>query len=320
MKREFYYPSCGQRVQIHAIEWIPEGEVKAILQISHGMAEYINRYDEFANYLCKSGFYVVGQDHLGHGQSITHEDDLGFFHETHGNEYVVGDIRELRRLTAGKYPSVPYFMLGHSMGSFLLRQYLQTDGKGLAGAIIMGTGYQPAPLLRLGKLMCRLIAGSKGWQYRSSLINNMGLGGYNKSFQSPRTSVDWITKDETIVDNYMKDPLCTFVFTVNGYYHLFCGMQTLTKKANVDKVLKDLPVLFASGEEDPVGGFGKAVRKVYQQYTKAGIKDVQMKLYKNDRHEILNETDRWEIYEDIHQWLEQRRIYKKNKAYSKERQ
>lgn len=307
MKREFYYPSRDSSVKIHAVEWIPEDEVKGILQISHGMAEYIDRYDEFAAYLCRAGYYVVGQDHLGHGQSVNHPDHLGFFHQTHGNQYVIGDIAELRRITTDKYPDIPYFMLGHSMGSFLLRQYIQSEGTGLSGVIIMGTGYQPALVLHLGRLMCRMIAGVKGWQYRSSFINNMGLGGYNKSFQPPRTAVDWISKDEAIVDKYVKDPLCTFMFTVNGYYHMFGGMLVLTKKDNRDKINKNLPILFASGADDPVGGFGKSVRKVYQQYTESGIRDIEMKLYKDDRHEILNETDRLEVYKDMYQWLEQKR-------------
>ena len=306
MKKEFYYLSQDQESQIHAIEWIPEGEVKAVLQISHGMVEYIDRYDEFARYLSARGYYVVGQDHLGHGQSVSHEDDLGFFHETHGNDYVIGDIRTLRQLTEEKYPSAPYFMLGHSMGSFLTRQYIFMEGKGLAGVIIMGTGYQPAVTLHFGKALCRLIAAGKGWHYRSPLVNNLGIGGYNKSFQSPRTSVDWISKDEITVDRYVKDPLCTFVFTVNGYYHLFCGMLTLTKKRNVDKIPKDLPIFFVSGEQDPVGRFGKAVKKVYHEYQDAGIQDISLKLYPGDRHEILNETDRQQVYEDLFQWMEGR--------------
>lgn len=304
-KKEFYYTSSEQQVKIHVIEWIPEGRPKAILQISHGMVEYIDRYDEFARYLCKRGYYVVGQDHLGHGESVSHEDNLGFFHETRGNEHVIGDIDLLREITREKYPEQPYYMLGHSMGSFLTRQYIQEEGEGLAGAIIMGTGHYPQIVLRGGMLLCRVIAAFRGWNYRSRLINSVGIGRYNKQFEPARTPVDWISKDEEIVDKYVNDPWCTFSFTVNGYYHLFAGMKELTQK-NVRDIPKRLPLFFVSGENDPVGGFGKEVRKVYEQYQQVGIQDVSLKLYPEDRHEILNETDRQQVYRDLYQWMEEK--------------
>ena len=142
MKHEFYYTSRDSVTKIHAIEWIPDGEVKGILQICHGMVEYIDRYDEFAKFMSGHGYYVVGHDHLGHGKSIQTEADLGYFDERKGNQYVIGDIYQLQEMTKKKYPDVPYFMLGHSMGSFLLRQYLTMYAGGLSGAVIMGTGYR----------------------------------------------------------------------------------------------------------------------------------------------------------------------------------
>ena len=150
MKKEFCYPSRDGVTQIHAVEWIPEGEVKGVLQICHGMVEYINRYHDFAEYMCERGYYVTGHDHLGHGQSIRNEEDYGYFEEKKGNQFVIGDIQKLREMTIEKYPDVPYYMLGHSMGSFLLRQYLTMYGKGLSGAIIMGTGYQGSAVLNMG--------------------------------------------------------------------------------------------------------------------------------------------------------------------------
>lgn len=306
VKREFYYLSQDQTTNIHAIEWIPDGEVKAVLQICHGMVEYIDRYDEFARFMASKGYYVVGHDHLGHGQSVGKEEDHGYFHEKKGNEYVIGDIRELRRRSAESYKGCPYFILGHSMGSFLVRQYIQSDARGLAGVILMGTGNQPYPLVLLGKTLCIIIKVLKGSRYRSKLLNNMALGSYNKHFEPSRTPVDWISKDEAIVDQYCRDPWCTFVFTVNGYYSLFTAMQSLTRK-NMRKVPKSLPLFFVSGEEDPVGGFGKGVEKVYQNYKTSGIKDITCKLYKEDRHEILNEIDRHQVYEDLYKWAETKR-------------
>ncbi len=304
MRDEFYYPSRDGITHIHGMEWKPEGPVKAVLQISHGMAEYIERYDGFASFLAGKGCYVVGHDHLGHGKSVQDDESFGFFHETKGNQYVIGDIHKLREMTAEKYPDVPYFMMGHSMGSFLLRQYLTVYGKGLAGAMILGTGYKGPFILNAGQIVCRVIAAFKGWKYRSILVNNLGIGGYNKRFEPSQSKKDWVTSDPGLRKSYEEDPLCNFVFTVNGYDQMFTGMKELTKKESMDRIPKDLPVIFAAGAEDPVGGYGKDVRKVYQKYKDAGMKDVEIKLYQGDRHEILNETDRDQVYEDLYHWME----------------
>ncbi|WP_461810328.1 alpha/beta fold hydrolase [Faecalimonas sp.] len=308
MKRHFYYLSQDGKTKIHAIEWIPEGNISAILQISHGMVEYIDRYDEFARFLNKQGYYVVGHDHLGHGDSVQSKENWGYFNEKNGNECVIGDIHQLRQLTQEKYPAIPYFLLGHSMGSFLVRQYLTIHGLGLSGAIIMGTGNQPLSLIKLGKILCRIIASFKGWHYRSNFVNNMAFGGYNKKFFPSRTSMDWLSRNPKNVDTYLSEDRCRFIFTVNGYYHMFRGIEHLAKDKNFKQIPKQLPVLFIAGEEDPVGNFGKGVKAVFQKYKDGDIKDVSLKLYKNDRHEILNEEDRQTIYMDIYQWLETKRI------------
>ena len=302
-KREFTYPSKDGKTQIHAIEWIPEQEVKAVLQICHGMVEYIDRYHEFASYLAERGIYVTGHDHLGHGQSVNSEDEYGYFPQPAGNKCVVLDIHNLRKITMEKYPDVPYFMLGHSMGSFLLRQYLTMFSKGLAGAVIMGTGHQPRMILSAGQMVCKLTALFKGWKYRSQLVNNLSFGSYNKKFEPAETSKDWITSYKPIRDKYVSDPLTSFTFTVGGYYQMFEGMKVLDTKGSVDKIRKDLPVFFVAGADDPVGEFGKTVQLVFEKYKNAGIQDVSIKLYEGDRHEILNETDREQVYEDLYHWF-----------------
>ena len=228
MKQEFYYPSRDGKTQIHAIEWIPEGEMKGVLQICHGMVEYINRYDEFAEFMAGHGYYVTGHDHLGHGKSIQTEEDLGYFNEIRGNQYVIGDIHKLRELTMKKHPGVPYYMLGHSMGSFLLREYLTMYGTGLAGAIIMGTGYQGALVLNAGQLVCKVIAVFKGWKYRSKFVDNLSFGSYNKKFEPAETTKDWITSDKERKKKYVDDPLCSYMFTLGAYYQMFEGMKVLT--------------------------------------------------------------------------------------------
>ena len=175
MKKDFYYLSRDGKTQIHAVEWMPEDEPKGILQICHGMVEYIERYHEFAEYLCRHGYYVTGHDHLGHGKSVKDETEYGYFPKKNGNRCVIGDIHQLRMITSKKYPGVPYLMLGHSMGSFLLRQYLTEHGEGLAGVVIMGTGYQPMAVLEAGQLLCRVTALFKGWKYRSKFVDNLSF-------------------------------------------------------------------------------------------------------------------------------------------------
>lgn len=304
MKQEFYYPSRDGKTQIHAIEWIPEGEIKGVLQICHGMVEYINRYDEFAEFMAGHDYYVIGHDHLGHGKSIQTEEDLGYFNETRGNQYVIGDIHKLRELTMKKHPGVPYYMLGHSMGSFLLREYLTMYGTGLAGAIIMGTGYQGALVLNAGQLICRVLAAFKGWKYRSKFVDNLSFGSYNKKFEPAETTKDWITSDKERKKKYVEDPLCSYMFTLGAYYQMFEGMKVLTRKDSIARIPKELPILFVSGEDDPVGAFGKGIIKVYEKYKSAGIHNLSIHLYKGDRHEILNEVNRKDVYEDLRRWIE----------------
>lgn len=305
-KREFTWTSRDGVTQIHGIEWIPEGKIRAVLQMAHGMVEYIDRYDAFAEFLCSHGFYVVGHDHLGHGESVQSEEAYGFFHETRGNEYVIGDMHKLREMTQKKYPDVPYFMLGHSMGSFLIRQYMELYGKGLAGVIVMGTGAQPAVVLAAGRMLCRAIAAVKGWHYRSSLVDQMVFGSFNKRFEPVRTDKDWLTKDEKIVDAYRANPWCSFQFTVNAYYHLFRAIQYAQDKKNIRKIPESLPIFFVAGAEDPVGNFGEHVKRAAKVCRECGVKDVRVKLYENDRHEILNETDREQVFADLLEWMEER--------------
>ena len=306
MKQEFYYPSKDGLTQIHAISWIPEGEVRGVLQIAHGMVEFIDRYDRFAAFMADNGFYVVGNDHLGHGASVTDPSKYGYFAKHDGNLCVLGDMHQLREDTMKKYPDVPYFLLGHSMGSFLARQYIEVYGEGLAGAIIMGTAYQPMAVLNAGMTMTWVLEKTRGGLYKSNFINNIGIGAYNKAFEPGRTKCDWLTKDEAIVDAYIANPLNQFVFTVNGYYNMFRGIRYCERQKNLDKIPKDLPIFFVSGEQDPVGEFGKGVKKVAESFRKTGIQDVTMKLYPGDRHEILNELDKEKVDQDLLAWMEAR--------------
>lgn len=303
-KREFSFESTDKKNTVHAIEWRPaEKDVVGVVQLIHGMTEYIDRYDAFARFLTEMGCAVVGHDHLGHGGTAAGEEDYGYFHETDGNGMLLGDIHKLREMTEEKYPGVPYFMLGHSMGSFLLRQYLCLYGENLAGTIIMGTGTQPMAILKLGQAVCRLQAKLSGWRCRSKLVYAMAFGSYLKRIKPVRTRYDWLTKDEQIVDAYGANPLCTFRFTLNGYFNLFYSIEQASRRENIRKMPKELPVLFVAGAEDPVGAYGNGVKAVRKAFEEEGMKDVTWIIYPDDRHEILNETDRQKVYEDIFAWM-----------------
>ncbi len=300
----FTYPSADRITDIQAMMWIPDGKIRGILQISHGMLEFVERYGEFARFLNRHGILTVGNDHLGHGGSVRSEAYYGYFAEKNGNKILLSDMRELQRMTQEKYPDLPYFLLGHSMGSFLARQYLCQYGNYLDGAIICGTAWHSGLEARAGMLLCRLIARGKGWRYRSHLVNRLAIGSFNRKFHPARTPMDWLSRDEEAVDRYRSDPRTQFVFTVNAYEQMFAGLKYLSDSKNLARMPKDLPVLFAAGEEDPVGNFGLGVKKTAVAFRAAGMKNVACRLYPNDRHEILNERNRREVYQDMLGWME----------------
>lgn len=293
---------------MHAVRWSPdEGAPRAVLQITHGMQEFIDRYAPFAEYLAARGVVVVGHDHIGHGQSVLSEKDWGYFAPGNGGKILVQDIHQLRLLTQKKYRGLPYFMLGHSMGSFLLRRYIVSRGQGLSGAIIMGTGFTEPRSSQLGILLASSLAKVFGWRHRSTFLTNLA---FRKNHRFDMTGKDlennWLTKDPEIVKWYYSQPGCTYTFTLNGYKNLFETVLFSCRQENVDRVPKDLPVLVVSGAEDSVGGYGEGVKKVTDMFRAAGVRDVEMVLYEGDRHEILNELDRDRVFADLLAWMEAR--------------
>ncbi len=300
MKRQdFRYISKDGRNLIHGVRWMPEGEVKGILQISHGMVDFIDKYEGFASFLADNGILVTGNDHLGHGGTVAKEEDFGYFSDKNGNECVIGDMHTLYKLTKKLYPDLPYFMAGHSMGSFLVRQYITLYGRDLKGAILIGTGDVEASAVKVAKKVALKIMLKKGGREKSDLLDDLTLRRYSNSVKDRRTSDDWLTRDEKIVDKFLEHPWNNFRFTANAYYHMFRGIGYADDKKNMKRIPKDLPVIFLSGEDDPVGSYGKGVIKVYNRFMETGLKDVDIKLYPGDRHEILNELDRDDVYNDI---------------------
>ena len=308
-KETFQFLSKDGKTKIHAVKWMPDhGKVRAIMQISHGMVEYIERYDEFACYLAQRGFLVVGNDHVGHGSSVTQESEWGYFTDKKPSETVVADLYQVTRIVSSQYPDCPYFILGHSMGSFLLRRYLTLHSETVTGAVICGTGSQPDVATVFGMFACGLIRMFRGGHHRSSFLTNAAFGksyaAFDKTGAEPSKS--WLSKNEESVRAYYNDPRCTFMFTVNGYYGLLSTLWYVNQMKYIRKIRKNLPVFFIAGKEDPVGDFGEGVKKVCAQYRQAGIRDVKIKLYENDRHEILQETDREQVFEDVYQWCKKR--------------
>ena len=305
---EFSFPSKDGKTTIHAIKWMnDEKQYRAILQVTHGMIEYIERYTAFAEFLTGHGFLVVGHDHLGHGESITSVADYGYFAEVrHPSDILVDDMHTLRTLIQKEKEGVPYFMFAHSMGSYLLRKYLTKYHQNLSGIVLCGTGYLPWTTTTMGLMVVRACQVIKGAHFRSPRITKMTYGASYRKFDMTGKDLtnSWLTRDTDMVASYGTDLKCRYLFTVNGYQGLIETVKFDCKQKNVDLIPNELPIMLVSGEDDPVGDLGKGVRKVYRMFQKSGKKDVTCKLYPKMRHEIINEIGKEEVYLDILNWME----------------
>lgn len=294
--------STDSKNNLNVIIWETEKEPIGVLQIVHGMAEYIDRYDNFAKYMTEHGFNVIGHDHLGHGHSVSDEHDYGFFAEENGDKIIIEDMHSVTQYAREKWEELPNFILGHSMGSFCLRQYLTKYSNDVFGAIIMGTGWIPSTAALLGKTIATNTCKSKGSHTVNPLLIKLTLEPYNKPFAPARTNCDWLSRDEKQVDLYVNDKLCGFDFTAGAYKDFFTVLEKIAKNRQLIGMRKSLPILITSGSVDPVGG-KKACEKLNAQYKRCGIDDVTLKLWENDRHEILNELDKSDVYRYICNWL-----------------
>lgn len=299
---ERWYPSKGTG-QIHACAWLPEGEVRAVVQIVHGIAEFVERYEDFAKFLNQQGFAVVAEDHMGHGQSINNGGIQGYFHG--GWFTAVEDTVQLAADTMAQYPDVPYILFGHSMGSFMARTILcKYPELPVKAAILCGTGWQPTvalpALIRVVEGICQ----KTGETVPSEKLQNLVFGSYNRKVEHPRTPFDWICRDKKVVDAYIAHPLCGFTATCGLLRELMKGIYYIQQPRNLQNMRKDLPVFFIAGGDDPVGNYGKGVRQAVRAFQKAGLQDVSVRIYPLCRHEILNEINKDEIFEDVLQWIE----------------
>ena len=302
MRQEIMYNSCGAGT-IRAFIWQGEGAPKAVVQLVHGIAEHILRYDDFANYLTTKGYAVVAEDHMGHGASTTPEKVIGFFHG--GWFAAVEDTMRLMELARERFGQIPCFLFGHSMGSFMARTILaKYPDCGLAGCVICGTGWQPDGLLRVAIPVSNAVCRIFGARKPSKMLHSMAFGAYNNRIEHKRTASDWLSRDDKIVDAYEADELCGFIPTAGLMRDMMTGIQYIQDRSNLEKMNKDLPCLFIAGGDDPVGDYGAGVRRAVDAFKDVGMRQVDTKIYPLCRHEILNEINRGDVYTDVVRWMD----------------
>ncbi len=302
MRTDIWYDSHGAG-KIHACKWLPEGEPRAVVQIIHGIAEFVERYDAFANFLTSQGFAVVAEDHMGHGQSINGDGIQGYFHG--GWFTAIEDTMQLMKDIQKEFPNVPYILFGHSMGSFMARTILcKYPDSGIRAAIICGTGWQPAFALPALIKVVESVCSKTGETVPDEKLQSLVFGSYNKKVEHPRTPFDWLTRDAKIVDAYIAHPLCGFTASCGLLRDMMKGIHFVEQPGNLAAMRKDLPVFFIAGGDDPVGPYGKGVQTAANAFRKSGMKDVSVRIYPLMRHEILNEINKEEVYGDVLKWIE----------------
>ena len=304
--QDFYFQSSTGRTSIHALKCVPDSKPRAVVQIAHGIAEHIDRYRPFMEFLADNGFVVAGNDHLGHGKSIRVPEEQGFFAEKDGWWRVVDDMDKLHDIMSKEYPELPYVLFGHSMGSFLTRTYLIKHPDKYDGVILSGTGHQSPALVLGGNAAASVMAKLNGAMGDGAKLDSLAFGTYLSKIENPRTKFDWLSRDAEQVDKYIADPLCGFVGKIGLYRDMMQGIKFITNKNNSAQMNKEKPVYFMSGDGDPVGDYGKGVERAYKAFCYAGLHDVFMRLYPGGRHEMLNETNKEQVYQDILNWLNEK--------------
>lgn len=292
--------SDGHRLFVRIYE--PVGEVIGRFHILHGMGEHGGRYDAFATMLCEQGYFVTVHDHRGHGQTAEMNGKIGYFGDENGFNRVVEDVYEVIQQVRYDYKKVPIYIFGHSMGSFIARRFIQLYSDIVDGCILCGTGVT-THLHKLGNMIAKTVAKSKGKETKGALMNELTLGSFNKQFKNTKTGFDWLTSDQEEVQKYIDDPLCGFIATNQFFVDLTDGLVLINQKEEIERINKDLPILLISGSKDPVGNNGKGVYKVADQFKKAGLQHVVIYIFEEMRHEILNEVNKVQVYNVVTRWL-----------------
>ncbi len=303
MKAKTFTLKGADGAKVFVYSWLPDGKPVAAVQIAHGMAEHAARYERFAGALTGAGYAVYANDHRGHGKTAGSLEAVGWIAEKNGWDLVVDDMHRLTETIKKENPGIPVFLFGHSMGSFLSRNYIPRWGTEIKGVILSGTGGNPGLLGKVGVLVAKIEKALKGGKAKSPLMTSLSFGAFNKPFAPNRTDFDWLSRDNAEVDKYVADPYCGDVFSSGFWVDFLSGLGTLYRSDYMPKVPRSLPIYLFSGEKDPVGNDTKGVKEVYDAFKKAGITDVTMKIYPNGRHEMLNETNRDEVFKDVIGWL-----------------
>lgn len=304
MEKYFVIESQDGKTDLNGVIWqnIPKRQPRAILQIVHGMAEYIERYDDLAQFLNDNGILVIGHDHLGHGDSIDPDNPImGYFSNEHTGSILIEDTYQITEYAQNRFPNIPIFMLGHSMGSFILRNYLKKYSDKVDGAILMGTSSRREDVKILQKIVKGLNTISP--KTPNPAIDKLMFGTFNQKFKPTHSPYAWLSKNEDNIASYEQDEKCGFIFTNNGFATLLSLMTNATKKNWFQPIRRDLPLLIISGEKDPVGSFGKGPRKVALELTNNYFTNVTLRLYHELRHEILNETEAEDVMLDLYDWI-----------------
>lgn len=290
--------------KIFIASWMPENnnELKGVIQVVHGMAEHCLRYRDFANFMTSNGYGVYAHDHRGHGQSLDAEEDLGFFHDNRGWDMVIEEVHIVTKLIKKENEKLNVFILGHSMGSLITRGYIQKYGNDVKATIISATSTTKGVLGLAGIGLAKLICLAKGNKYKSKLLTNLSFGSFNKKFKPNNTEYDWLSRDREQVNLYVQDEKCGFMCSSRFFVDLLNGLNHISKKKNIEKTPKSLPIFFISGDNDPVGDNGKGIKKICGLYSDLGY-NIKLKLYKEARHEIFNETNKEEVYDDVLQFI-----------------
>ncbi|WP_210712276.1 alpha/beta hydrolase [Pseudomonas sp. MWU349] len=303
MTHDTFWLTTSDHHRLFVNQWLPEPPLKAVVLLSHGMAEHSGRYARLAQALCAEGYAVYAPDQRGHGKTAQ-QGVLGHYADQNGWNKVVGDLASLNQHIGQQHPGTPIVLLGHSMGSYIAQAYLQHHSASLHGAILSGSNFQPVALYRAASLIARIERWRQGGQGRSALIEWLSFGSFNKAFKPNRTAFDWLSRDPAEVDKYVADPLCGFRCTNQLWIDLLGGLQQISKIANLKQIDPGLPLLVIGGECDPVSA-GKRLKDLANALREAGSQCLQLNIYPQARHELFNESNRDQVTHDVLAWLDQ---------------
>ncbi len=304
IREEFYMDSVDGIHMLHGYRWFnPERKYRGVLLLTHGMLEYIERYQELAEYMASAGYFVAGHDHLGHGDSVKDLTELGYVGKQ-GAAVWLKDMERVRRMAVSYAPKVPCILLGHSMGSYLVRRYLIYNGDRVDGAVIMGTGHQPMLVVKAGLLLTYLTMLRRGSKGHSAILDNFTCSGFAKRYPDNAHTGSWMSQDPQILNQVLQDERMNFAFSLNAFKALFETIEEVIDPKRAARMPKVLPLLVLSGDEDPVGENGRGVRRFEKMLRKIGMENVSLKLYPHNRHELIHDLDKERVFEDIRVWCD----------------